>query len=73
MKSKEDVKGLTALEKLRHKNRMKEIKAETDGRIGVEKLKHDLKMQQQRIKTAEIKRAIDRKAQHQDFRRTYPQ
>jgi len=71
MKSKEDVKGLTTLEKLRHKNRMEEIKTETDGRIKLEKMKFDFKGQLQRIKTAEIKRVIDRKAQHQDFRRSY--
>lgn len=59
--SKEDTKQLIELEKLRHKNKMLEIETERKARIEVEKLKFDYHMQLQRIKTAEIKRAIDRK------------
>lgn len=60
--TKDNVDKLIELEKLRHKNKMIEIEAETKGRKEIEDLKHDLQMQQQRIKSAEIKRVIDRKS-----------
>ena len=53
---------LIELENLRHKNRMKEIKTEIEGKREISNLKFDQQMQLQRIKTAEIKRAFDRKA-----------
>ena len=52
----------TELEKLKHKNKMLEIEAEKKARIEVENLKFDRSMELQRIKSAEIRRAIDRKA-----------
>lgn len=55
-------KEAIALEKLRHKNKMLEITTETEGKIAVEKLKFDNNMQLQRIKTAEIRKSMDRKA-----------
>ncbi|MCK5293886.1 MAG: hypothetical protein KAJ49_04490 [Arcobacteraceae bacterium] len=70
MKSKEDVKGLVALEKLRHKNRMIEIKTEKEAKMTSEKLRFDNQMQLQRIKTAEIKRVIDRKANREYMERS---
>lgn len=50
------------MEKLRHNNKMLEIETERQAKIKIIELNHDLRMQEQRIKTAEIKRAIDRKA-----------
>lgn len=51
----------TKLEELKHKNKMKEIEFQKDCLIEVEKLKMDHAMQLQRIKTAEIRRAHERK------------
>ena len=60
--TKTEIKNLTELEKLRHKNKMLEIETERKAREEIEKLKFDQQMQLQRIKSAEIRRAIDRKA-----------
>jgi len=54
------------LEEIRHKHRMLEIKTETDGKQMIENLRFDHQLQLQRVKTAEIKRTIDRKA-NRDF------
>lgn len=66
MTKKEEIeqekKAKIEVEKLKHKNRMLEIQTEREAKIEVAKLNHDLHMQQQRVKTAEIKRVIDRKA-----------
>jgi len=59
---KEEIKTMIEVEKLRHKNRMLEIQTEREAKIEVARLNHDFHMQQQRIKTAEIRKAIDRKA-----------
>ena len=61
-RKKAEVITLTALEDVRHNNKMLEIKTETDGKKEVEALKFDHQMQLQRIKTAEIKKSMDRKA-----------
>jgi len=50
------------LEEVRHKNKMEELKFEIDGKKEIEGLKFDHQMQLQRIKTAEIKKSMDRKA-----------
>jgi hypothetical protein len=50
------------LEEIRHKNKMEEIKFEIDGKKEIEALRFDHLMQLQRIKTAEIKKSIDRRA-----------
>ena len=47
-------------EEIRHKNKMKEIEAEKQAKIEVENLKFDYSLQLQRIRSAEIKRSIDR-------------
>ena len=49
------------LEKLRHKNRIIEIKADLDARIKAEEIKFDLACQLQRIRNADIRRTIDRR------------
>lgn len=63
-KKENEFKGLTMqeLEELRHKNRMEEIQKETDGKKEVEKLRHQNDMEMQRIRSSEIRKSIDRKA-----------
>ena len=56
------------IEKLRHKNRMKEIEAEEQAKINVAKVKFDYDCQMQRIRSAEIRKTQHRK----DFRESYP-
>ena len=58
---KEDT-DLFKLEQFRHENRMLEIKTETDARREIATMKFNHQMQLQRIKTAEIKKSMDRKA-----------
>lgn len=70
---KELVKLETELENLHHKHRMAEIIEETNGKKEAENLKFDHEMQIQRIRSAEIKKTIDRKAIQNDFKRSYPQ
>ena len=68
--TKEEIKTMIDVEKLRHKNRMLEIQTEREAKIEVIRLSHDLNMQQQRVKTAEIKRSIDRKINRQFMENT---
>jgi hypothetical protein len=70
-KSKTEIEELVALEKLRHKNVMLEVKTETKGKKEIEELRFDHQMQLQRIKTAEIKKSMDR-AENREFARNYP-
>ena len=58
----EEKKDPFKLEEVRHKNKMEEIKFETDGKKEIEALRFDHQMQLQRIKTAEIKKSVDRRA-----------
>ena len=63
MPKDKEVEELVALENLRHKNRMEEIEIETNGKREFENLKFDHQMQLQRIKTAEIRKAVERREQ----------
>jgi len=60
---KEDkFKELKIIEELRHKNRIAEIELEAEAQRKLEALKFDHQMQLQRIKSAEIRRTIDRRS-----------
>jgi len=48
------------LEKLKHKNKMKQIEAKKKAEIEIEDLKFGHALQQQRIRSADIRRTIDR-------------
>lgn len=58
------------LEEIRHKNKMMEVITETKGKMDVENLKFDHQMQLQRIKSAEINKSINRKADADFLRKT---
>lgn len=58
------------IEELRHSFKMQEIEAETEGKLKVEKTHHDNEMERQRIKSAEIRKSIERK-QDKHFMENY--
>lgn len=62
MEKGEELKLLKELEELRHNNRMEEIEAEAKRHREVEAIRFDHSMQLQRIKSAEIRRSIDRRS-----------
>jgi len=49
------------LEELRHKNRMEEIRFETEGKKQVERLKHENQMSTHRLRRADINRSHERR------------
>ena len=60
---KEDkFKELKIIEELRHKNRIAEIELEAEVQRKIEALKFDHQMQLQRIRSAEIRRTMDRRS-----------
>ena len=61
MEKDEELKELQLIEELRHKNRIEEIELEAKAQRELEAVKFDQQMQLQRIKSAEIRRSIDRK------------
>jgi len=61
MEKDEELKELQLIEELRHKNRIEEIELEAKAQRELEAVKFDHQMQLQRIKSAEIRRSIDRK------------
>jgi len=61
MEKDEELKALQLIEELRHKNRIAEIELEAEAQRKLEAVKFDHQMQLQRIRSAEIRRTIDRR------------
>jgi hypothetical protein len=59
---KDELEELRLIEELRHKNRVQEIELEAEAQRKLEAIKFDHQMQLQRIRSAEIKRTIDRRS-----------
>lgn len=66
------VKHETQLENLKHKHKTDEINLEFEKKKEIELSKFDHEMQLQKIKSAEIRKAQERRATQQDFSRSYP-
>ncbi len=56
---------------LKHKYAMEEIEAHKKAEIEIERLKHSNTLEAQRIKSAEIRKAIDRR-ENKQFAESYP-
>jgi hypothetical protein len=63
--NKKEFEQLKELEEIRHKNKMEEIKAETEGKIEVEMLCYEHTKEHQRIKSAEIRKNLMRQSDKQ--------
>jgi len=70
MEKDEELRLLKELEELRHSNRIIEIEIEAKKHRETEAVKFDHQMQLQRIRSAEIRRTIDRKGDR-DFMEGY--